>query len=398
MIKPFRQPIYVTRPFLPPMEEMVGQLEDIWSSQCLTNGGAKHAQLELELKALLQVPNLSLFNNGTIALMAACQSLRLSGEVITTPFTFPATPHALTWNGIQPIFCDIDPNTFTLDVSRLERMITAKTTAILGVHVYGIPCDVVQIQKVADRFGLRVLYDAAHAFGVTVDNRGIGTFGDISMFSFHATKLFHTVEGGALTFNDTRLKQRIDLLKNFGIASEEEVLEPGINGKMNELQAAMGLLVARYLEDERAKRAKIMETYQEHLADIAGINLVLPPTNVRNNYQYCVVRVNQMLFGRSRDELHALLRDFNVHTRKYFYPLCSDYACYRHLPSSDEKNLLVARQVVREVLCLPLYGDLQLADVKQICKLIKEFRTSVTTIQIIEPKAGVFPKTIPFTA
>lgn len=398
MLEPFPQPIYVTRPFLPPMEEMVGQLEDIWTSQCLTNGGTKHAQLELELKELLHVPNLSLFNNGTIALMVACQSLRLSGEVITTPFTFPATPHALTWNGIQPVFCDIDPRSFTLDVSRLERMITAKTTAILGVHVYGMPCDVIKIQEIADRYGLRVLYDAAHAFGVAVNNQGIGTFGDISMFSFHATKLFHTVEGGALTFNDKRLKQRIDLLKNFGIANEEEVLEPGINGKMNELQAAMGLLVARHLEDERSKRAEIIQTYRKDLSDIAGIDLVLPPANVDSNYQYCVIRVNQRLFGRTRDELHTLLCDYNVHTRKYFYPLCSDYSCYRHLPSTDEKNLLVARQVVREVLCLPLYGDLQLPDVRKICALIKAFHTPVRSIQIIEAKTGTFANTIPFSA
>ena len=325
MNEPFSTPIYVTRPVLPRLEEMVDQLQDIWGSQCLTNGGPKHAQLETELQKLLQVPELSLFNNGTIALMVACRALKLSGEVLTTPFTFPATPHALTWNGITPVFCDIDPKTLTLDADRLEEKITAKTTAILGVHVYGIPCDLIKIQKVADRYGLRVLYDAAHAFGVEVDNRGIGTFGDVSMFSFHATKLFHTIEGGALTFNDPSLKRQIDLLKNFGINGEEEVLEPGINGKMNELQAAMGLLVMDYIDEERDKRSKIVQLYQQRLSSIAGISLMSPGTNVRNNYQYCVIRVDESLFGKTRDELHTFLRNHNVHTRKYFYPLCSDY-------------------------------------------------------------------------
>ncbi len=396
--KPFSKPIYVTRPLLPSLEEMIGQLKEIWASQCLTNGGPKHAQLEEKLKELLQVPQLSLFNNGTVALMVACQSLRLTGEVITTPFTFPATPHALTWNKIRPVFCDIDPHTLTLDADRLEERITAKTTAILGVHVYGVPCDVDKIQAVADRYGLRVLYDAAHAFGVTIDKQGIGTFGDISMFSFHATKLFHTAEGGALTFNDPSLKRRIDLLKNFGINGEEEVLESGINGKMNELQAALGLLVTRSLNEEYSRRDKIIRLYQEQLSGIAGIRLVSPAANIRNNYQYCVIRIDESMFGKSRDELHTFLRGYNVHTRKYFYPLCSDYPCYQNLSSNNSNTLPVAHQVVQEVLCLPLYGDLPLRDVEKICALIKECQSADRKGQVINIRARTFVQKIPFQA
>ncbi|MCK4827649.1 DegT/DnrJ/EryC1/StrS family aminotransferase, partial [bacterium] len=241
-IKPFEEPIYVTRPLLPDIKELTGKLEEIWDAKWLTNSGPQHVLLEEMLSKTLRVPNTSLFNNGTIALMTACQSLRLSGEVITTPFTFPATPHVLSWNNIKPVFCDIDPGTMNIDAQKIESMITPETTAIMPVHVFGTPCDVVKIQEIADRYSLKVIYDAAHAFGVEFEGQGIGNFGDISMFSFHATKLFHTAEGGALTFKDTNMKARIDLLKNFGIKNEEEVVMPGINGKMNEIQAALGLV------------------------------------------------------------------------------------------------------------------------------------------------------------
>jgi dTDP-4-amino-4,6-dideoxygalactose transaminase len=369
-MKPFENPIYVTRPMLPDLEEVNEQLYEIWQSQWLTNGGAKHQQLEEELRKILKVPSLSLFNNGTIALIVAIQSLRLSGEVITTPFTFPATPHVLPWNDISPVFCDIDENTLTIDAEKLERMITPKTTGILGVHVYGMPCNVVSIQEIADRYGLRVIYDAAHAFGTEIDGVGIGTFGDISMFSFHATKLFHTLEGGALTFNNPQLKPRIDLLKNFGIKSEEEVVMPGINGKMNELQAAIGLINLRHIDEERTNRCEIVETYKKHLADIPGLKIFDIPERVRNSYQYFMIRIGSE-FGRSRDEVHTELKKYNIITRKYFYPLCSDYSCYRQLPSANPENLPVAHKVVKEVLCLPLYGNLDLEDVEKICLLIK---------------------------
>jgi dTDP-4-amino-4,6-dideoxygalactose transaminase len=369
-MKPFEKPIYVTRPMLADLAEVTKEIQEIWESQWLTNGGIKHQTLEMELSKTLKVPGLSLFNNGTIALIVAIQSLRLSGDVITTPFTFPATPHVLPWNNISPVFCDIDETTLTIDAEKLERMITPKTTGILGVHVYGMPCNVQRIQEIADRYGLRVIYDAAHAFGTEIEGKGIGSFGDISMFSFHATKLFHTIEGGALTFNAPHLKARIDLLKNFGIKNEEEVIMPGINGKLNEIQAAVGLINLRHVEEERRKRQAIVEAYKKNLADIEGIKVFEIPADVKNSYQYFVIRINNE-FGLSRDELHLKLKEYNVITRKYFYPLCSDYSCYRHLPSADPQNLPVAHKVVKQVLCMPLYGSLTLDEVEKICQIIR---------------------------
>jgi dTDP-4-amino-4,6-dideoxygalactose transaminase len=369
-MKPFETPIYITRPILADLNELNKELHEIWESQWLTNGGMKHQELEDALTRTLKVPALSLFNNGTIALIVAIQSLRLSGDVITTPFTFPATPHVLPWNNIAPVFCDIDEETLTLDVEKLEKMITPKTTGILGVHVYGMPCNVQKIQEIADRYGLKVIYDAAHAFGTEIDGVGIGRFGDISMFSFHATKLFHTLEGGALTFNNPQLKQRIDFLKNFGIKNEEEVVMPGINGKMNEVQAAIGLINLRHLDEERAKRQKVVETYVKNLVDIPGIKIFNIPEEIRNSYQYFMIRIGSE-FGRSRDEVHSELKKYNVITRKYFYPLCSEYSCYRHLPSSNPENLTVAHKAVKEVLCMPLYGNLKLEDVEKICLIIR---------------------------
>jgi len=372
---PFKEPVYITRPVLPNLEEMSAKLREVWDSRWLTNNGPQHRLLEQKLREHLKVPALSLFNNGTIALIEAFQALRLSGEVITTPFTFPATPHVLTWNSIRPVFCDIDPRTMNIDAGKIESMITPQTTGILAVHVFGTPCDVAGIQEVADRYGLRVVYDAAHAFGVELHGRGIGTFGDISMFSFHATKLFHTAEGGALAFNDPNLKGRVDFLKNFGIKSEEEVVMPGINGKMNELQAALGLLVLDLVEGEKEKRAALENAYRECLRDVEGITL--PDSSmpgVKLSRQYFVVRVNEKRFGRSRDEVYDEFKKYNVFTRKYFFPLCSDYPCYKHLPSSSPANLPVAGTVAAEVLCLPFYGGLSTGDVEKICGILKGFR------------------------
>ena len=376
MIEPFDKMIYVTRPVFPTIEEVTDKLRDIWAAKWLTNNGPQHMMLERELKTFLKVPHLSLFNNGTIALIVACQSLRLSGQVITTPFTFAATPHVLSWNNIEPIFCDVDKETMNLDADKIESMITPKTTAILPVHVFGIPCDVDKIQEVADRYGLRVVYDAAHTFGVEIDGRGIGTFGDISMLSFHATKLYHTVEGGALVMKSEHTKQRIDLLKNFGIKNEEEVVMPGINGKLDEVRAAIGRIMLNYVEGERLKRKRLHEVYNEELAEVEGLKLMPKVAdNVKLNYQYYVVRIEEETFGRSRDYVYGAFKNFNVYTRKYFHPLCSDYTCYRHLSSSSPANLPVANVIAKQVLSLPMYGDLTEDDVRKICAILKSFRS-----------------------
>lgn len=369
--EPFPNPIYVTRPILPDLGRLETRLHDVWNSAKLTNRGNQHRELEERLRHYLKVPAISLFNNGTIALIVGCQALRLSGEVITTPFTFPATPHVLNWNGIRPIFCDIDPKTLTIDAMRIESLITPQTTAILAVHVFGNPCDVAGIQEVADRYGLKVVYDAAHAFGTEIDGKGIGTFGDISMFSFHATKLFHTAEGGALVFRDPNLKERVDFLKNFGIKNEEEVVMPGINGKMNEIQAALGLLVLELVEEERQKRAELLRNYRDCLANVEGIELVECPSGVRRSHEYCVIRIDADRFGCSRDDVYEQLKKYNVFTRKYFYPLCSDYPCYKHLPSALSGNLPVAHRVVREVLSVPFYGELNSSDIEHICEILR---------------------------
>ena len=373
-IEPFPERIYVTRPVFPTIEQVTEKLRDIWAAKWLTNNGPQHTMLEQELTDALKVPYLSLFNNGTIALIVACQSLRLSGEVITTPFTFAATPHVLSWNNIRPIFCDIDAETMNIDADKIESMITPQTTAILAVHVFGTPCNVEKIREVADRYGLKVVYDAAHAFGVEIGGRGIGTFGDISMFSFHATKLYHTVEGGALTHGDKNLKARIDLLKNFGIKNEEEVVMPGINGKLNEISAAVGRIMLGYVEDERQKRIALHKIYDEELSGVDGIK-IMPKCgdDVKLNYQYYVVRIDEKIFGRSRDFVYDEFKKFNVYSRKYFHPLCSDFTCYRQLNSARPENLPVATEVGKQVLSLPMYGELTADDIRKICAILKSF-------------------------
>jgi len=373
-VKPFDKPIYIARPILPDLKELNEKLKEVWASGWLTNNGPQHAALEEALRLKLNVPYLSLFNNGTTALIVACQSLRLSGEVITTPFTFPATPHVLAWNNIKPIFCDIDPVTMNIDANKMESLITPQTTAILAVHVFGIPCDVVGIQTIADRYGLKVIYDAAHVFGVEVDGIGIGNFGDISMMSFHATKVFNTAEGGALVFRDRNLKERIDFLRNFGIKNEEEVVMPGINGKMNEIQAVLGLVNLKYLDTEINKRKILADAYRNLLKDVQGITYLNDIPGVKSNYQYFVIRVDSKTFRCSRDFLYEKFKEYNVFTRKYFFPLCSDYPCYRHIPSAAPSNLPIAQKVAKEVLCMPLYGELSTHDIEQICDILKNFR------------------------
>jgi len=367
-----KEPIMVTRPLMPELSNYTENLKDIWASKWLSNGGAQHQELEKQLKAYIQAPNISLFNNGTTALMTAVQSLRLQGEVITTPFTFPATTHVLAWNNITPVFCDIDPVRLTIDPKKIERLITAKTSAILGVHVYGVPCHVDEIQDIADRHGLKVIYDGAHAFTTQHNGKPIAEYGDITMFSFHPTKLFHTGEGGALVYNDPNLKQRIEYLKNFGIKNEEEVLLPGINGKMGELQAAMGLNVLPLVKEEQNKRAEIRRVYEHAFESIKGITVVKVPENTTSSEQYFCIQINEEFFGENRDQVYNRLKNNNIMARKYFYPLVSDYPCYNSLISVQDENLSKAKNISKEVLCLPLYGNLILDEVNIILSTINE--------------------------
>lgn len=355
---------------LPPLEEYVEELKDIWDSQWLTNAGRKHASLEAAIAELVGSKNVSLFNNGTLALIVACQALRLNGEVITTPFTFAATPHVLSWNNITPVFADIDPQTMTLDPAKIEPLITSRTSAILGVHVYGYPCDVEAIQEIADRHGLRVIYDGAHAFGTRLNDTPITDFGDATMLSFHATKLFHTAEGGALVMQNGWMKERVDFLKNFGIKDEATVLLPGINGKMSELQAALGLVTIKMVKDEQRRRQRVADIYQSRLREIEGVSLPKFAQNVDSSYQYFVIRIDRDRSGRNRDEIYAELRSYNVYARRYFYPLCSEYACYRMLPSSHPSYLPEAMKAAAEALCLPFYGGLNDHEVHKICDII----------------------------
>lgn len=373
-IKPFNHPIYITRPILPEIHSIQNKIKEIWRSKWLSNNGPQHIQFEKELKKVLKVPSLSLFNNGTSALLTAIRVLNLSGEVITTPFTFPATPHALSWNNIEPVFCDIDPVTMNIDPNKIETLITKKTTAILAVHVFGIPCDVKNIQRIADKYNLKVIYDAAHAFEVEIDGIGIGNFGDITMFSFHPTKLFHTGEGGALTYNKKVWERKIYLLKNFGIKNEEEVVDIGINGKMNEIQAGLGLLVLECRKKERRKRKILLDTYKKYLQTIEGISFIENSICFKNSYQYFVIRIDKNKFGRSRNYVYNRFKRYNIFTRKYFYPLCSNYKHYKNLPSANRSKLPVANSIVTEVLSMPFHGELSVNDIRRICAILKSFK------------------------
>lgn len=362
----FDSPIYVTRPMLGPLDDYLPHLQQIWDSHILTNSGPKHQQLEAEIAKTLKVKHAKLFNNGTLALITAFKALGVTGEVIVTPFTFPATVHALAWAGLTPVFCDIDPVTMCIDPKKIEALITPNTSAILAVHVYGIPCDVHSIQRIAEQHKLIVVYDAAHAFNTTVDGKGIGSFGDITMFSFHATKLFHTFEGGALTFADPALAEKIDLFKNFGIYDENDITIIGGNAKMNEFQAAVGLVNLGLIDGEYEKRRAVRATYEQVLSGIPGIRVVEVPKHASNSLQYFVVRVGAEC-PITRRELHEALKEYNVYSRQYFSPLCCDFGCYSALPSS---HITVARVVAEEVLCLPFYGDLSLESVQRIGAMI----------------------------
>jgi dTDP-4-amino-4,6-dideoxygalactose transaminase len=369
MLKSFEKPIYVTRPFLPPLEEFRQGLEEIWASRWLTNNGPILQRFTQELCNLFETDNLCLFNNGTLALQIALQGMGISGEVITTPFTFVATTHALFWNKIRPVFVDIEPEYYTLDPEKVEAAITPWTTAILAVHVYGHPCKLNALADIARRHNLKLIYDAAHVFGVKVGNKSIADFGDLSMFSFHATKSFHSIEGGMLIFREAGLKVLFDYLKNFGFKNEFEVVMPGTNAKMNEMQALMGIQVLKYLGEIIQKRTKIDELYRQCLREVPGIRLVPPlsPT-VRQNHAYMPIEVDEKEFGMNCDTLYEKLKQYNVYSRRYFYPLVCDYPCYRSVSIKDP--LIVARRVTDRILTLPIYDGLELSDVETICQII----------------------------
>ncbi|WP_044173523.1 DegT/DnrJ/EryC1/StrS family aminotransferase [Phytobacter massiliensis] len=362
--------IYVTSPLLPPLEEFVPYLEQIWQNKNLTNGGSFHQQLEAELARYLGVKHVCLFANGTLALLTALQALRVTGEVITTPYSFVATSHTLLWNGLTPVFADIDPLTYNINPDRVEELITPNTTAIMPVHCYGIPCDVERIQKIADIYGLKVIYDAAHAFGVKHQGSSILNHGDLSVLSFHATKVFNTFEGGAIICHNERTKQRIDYLKNFGFAGETTVVAAGINGKMNEVQAAFGLLQLQYIDSAFEKRAALDNHYRALLAEIPGVHVLTVPEDTEWNRAYFPIRVDNT-YPVSRDELYNTLKKHGIMTRRYFYPLISNFPMYRGLPSSSLTSLPQANQVAEEILCLPIYPDLDFITQEKIVAIIK---------------------------
>ncbi len=381
--------ITVTSPLLPPLEEFNKLLQEIWDSKWITNNGSFHKQLEKELAAYLKVPYISLFTNGTLPLITALQALRITGEVITTPYSFVATTHALWWNGIKPVFVDIDPATGNIDPDKIEAAITPRTTAIMPVHVYGKPCDTERIQQIADKYGLKVVYDAAHAFGVRVapsnspvegenchaDEDGMTSilnFGDLSTLSFHATKVYNTIEGGAMVIQDEKTKQRIDYLKNFGFAGETTVVAPGINSKMDEVRAAYGLLNLRQVDAAIAARQQVAIQYREALRDMDGITFFDDMPGVRHNYSYFPIFVDEKQYGMTRDELYFKMKEQNVLGRRYFYPLISEFSTYRGLESAAPENLPNAHKMANSVICLPMHHSLIKEDVERIINVIRK--------------------------
>lgn len=363
--------ITVTSPLLPDLDEFHELLKEIWQSKWITNNGQFHQQLEKELAEYLKVPYISLFTNGTLPLITALQALRISGEVITTPYSFVATTHALWWNGIRPVFVDVDPANCGLDPAKIEATITPKTTAIMPVHCYGKPCDIEGIQAVADKYGLKVIYDAAHAFGVEVNGNSILNAGDISTLSFHATKVYDTIEGGAMVMHDEKTKQRIDYLKNFGFAGELTVVAPGINSKMDEVRSAFGLLTLRTVDDAIARRRHVAVRYREALRGVAGITFFDDMPGVRHNYSYFPIFVDAESFGRTRDELYDEMKAAGILSRRYFYPLISEFSTYRGLPSAAPENLPNAHRLANTVLCLPMHHELSEADIDKVLSFFK---------------------------
>jgi len=365
-------PVYVTSPSLPPLDEFIPYLEKIWESKWLTNNGQFHQQFEAALAAYLGVNYVSFFTNGMIALQAGMQALRITGEVITTPFTFVATTHAIHLNGCTPVFCDIEPDTFTLDPEKVESLITPRTTAIMPVHVYGNPCQHVRLKQIASTYGLKLFYDAAHVFGVKKDGVSVARWGDLSMLSFHATKVFNTLEGGALVTNDETLKKRIDYLKNFGFADEVTVVAPGSNGKVDEVRSAYGLLQLKYVDNEIAKRQKVAAFYRERLNGVPGVRILQDLPGVLHNYGYFPILVDAKAYGMTRDALYEKFKANGIYARRYFYPLCSQFPTYRNLVSAIPGCLPVAEKVAQDVLCLPIFPDLDEDTERRIVSLIVE--------------------------
>ena len=364
------KPITVTQPCLPPLEEFIPYLQEVWNNKWLTNNGPLHQQLEKKLAEYLGVKYISIFSNGTLALITALQALNITGEVITTPFSFVATTHSLWWNKIKPVFVDIEPEYLNLDPSKIEAAITPNTTAIMPVHVYGNPCNVDEIQRIADKHGLKVIYDAAHAFGVQQNGNSILNYGDLSILSFHATKVYSTIEGGAIICHTEEMKHHIDNLKNFGFRGETVVEEPGINAKLNEIQAAYGLLQLRYIDGFITRRKEISYLYRQLLEDIVGIRFLDDMEGVTHGYSYFPILIDPNTFGKTRDEVYEILKTNNIFARRYFYPLISTFEPYNKLESSNPSNLKVATKAANEVLCLPIYVELSDEDVFKIVKRI----------------------------
>ena len=362
--------ITVTAPLMPDLDEFNAFLKEIWSSRWVTNNGSFHQQLEKELCDYLKVPYISLFTNGTLPLLTALQALRISGEVITTPYSFVATTHSIWWNGCRPVFVDIDPKTGNLDPDKIESAITPRTTAIMPVHVYGNPCDTAKIQAIADKYGLKVIYDAAHAFGVEVDGESILKAGDVSTLSFHATKVYNTLEGGALVMHNEEMNRKVDFLKNFGFAGETEVVAPGINSKMDEVRAAYGIINLRHVDAAIEARRQTSLKYREALAGVEGVSMMEELSGVKHNYSYFPIFIDEQAYGMTRDELYFKMKEQNVLGRRYFYPLISEFSFYNCLPGASKENLPNAHKMADSVICLPLHHDLSDADVEKVLNLI----------------------------
>lgn len=365
-----KKQITVTSPLLPNLDDFNGMLKQIWESKWITNNGQFHKQLEKELAAYLKVPYISLFTNGTLPLITALQALRITGEVITTPYSFVATTHALWWNGIKPVFVDIDPATGNINPDKIEAAITPKTTAIMPVHVYGKPCDTKRIQEIADQYGLKIIYDAAHAFGVEVNGESILNAGDLSTLSFHATKVYNTVEGGAMVMHDEKMKKRIDYLKNFGFANETTVVGPGINSKMDEVRSAYGLLNLKQVDAAIEARHQVAVRYREALRNVEGITFFDDMPGVKHNYSYFPIFVDAKKYGMTRDELYFKMKEQNVLGRRYFYPLISEFSTYRGLESAKPENLPEAHKMADSVICLPMHHALNEEDIQRILDCI----------------------------
>jgi len=367
-----QNPILVTRSSMPPLEEYINEIKPIWNTAWLTNMGKFHKQLEKDLVKYLGVDNISLFTNGHMALELLIQAMNLTGEVITTPFTFASTTHAIVRNRLTPVFCDINPVDYTIDVTKIERLITDKTTAILPVHVYGHICNVNEIERIASKYDLKVIYDAAHTFGEKINGKGIGNFGDASMFSFHATKVFNTIEGGGVTFSDENIGKQLYKLKNFGIQSQVIVDGIGSNAKMNEFQAVMGICNLRHITEEISKRKTVVERYRKWLSNIDGIKIIYDKENIQSNYAYFPVVFDEKVFGFTRNEVCDKLKENNIFARKYFYPLTNSFDCYHG--KFDVNKTPVAQHIAKRVLTFPLYADLSLEDVDRICDIVLKLK------------------------